>query len=164
MKAIKEIMATSPISCGKNETIKTVVGHMSKSNIGFLPVIDENKKVIGTITDRDVCLAISKASKPMNELKVMDVMNKKAHLIKQDEDVHAALKMMRTHQVGRLPVVDNENHLKGIVSLTRIVRKAKESSEKAEIEYSGKENVINTLSAIAERNKKKQNIEEAAEE
>ena len=136
---------------------------MTKSNIGFLPVIDEHKKVIGTITDRDVCLAIGKGSKPVNELKVYEVMNKKAHLVKQDEDVATALKVMRTNQVGRLPVVDDDNHLKGIVSLTHIVRKVKNSSEKEEIEYKGKENVINTLTAIAERNRKRQQDEESDE-
>ncbi len=164
MKAIREIMATSPISCGKNETIQSVVSNMSKSNIGFLPVVDESKKVIGTITDRDVCLAIGKSNKPVHELKVHEVMNKNTHLIRQEEDVASALRIMRTNKVGRLPVVDTDNHLKGIVSLTRIARKIKDSQDKAELEYAGKENVINTLSAIAERNQSKKSVEESAEE
>jgi len=164
MKTIKEVMARSPISCGKNETIQTVANQMFKANIGFLPVIDESKKVIGTITDRDVCLAISKGHKPVHELKVQDVMNKNAHFIRQEEDVSSALRLMRLNQVGRLPVVDTENHLEGVISLTRIARKIKDSNEKAELEYAGRENIINTLGAIAERNKSKKGVEAHTED
>ena len=56
MKTVKEIMVSSPQYCGKHETLQTVAEKMSKSNIGSLPVVDENKKPIGIITDRDICL------------------------------------------------------------------------------------------------------------
>ncbi|MFN6039426.1 MAG: CBS domain-containing protein, partial [Bacteroidota bacterium] len=54
MKKIKEMMTASPKTVGKNESLKTVATQMSKSNIGSLPVVDENKKVVGIVTDRDI--------------------------------------------------------------------------------------------------------------
>lgn len=154
MKKVTDLMNAVPVSCSKDETIKNVVNQMSKSNIGFMPVVDENKKVIGTITDRDVALSLTKSDKTPDKLKVQEVMNASAHTIGQDEDASRALEIMRTKQVGRLPVVDKDLRLKGVVSLMGITRKIQNSNEKTEIEHQGKENIINTARAIAERNHK----------
>jgi predicted transcriptional regulator len=160
MKAIKEIMKTAPLSCGKSETLQSVVNQMYKANIGFLPVVDENKKVIGTITDRDVFMALGKTNKTPKDLKVQEVMNKTAHLIGQDDTVVTALQVMRTKHVSRLPVVDSESRLKGVVNLARIARNVKDSSEKNELGHAGSENILNTFISLAERNSNKQYIED----
>jgi CBS domain-containing protein len=163
MKAVKEIMKTPAKSVVKSETIQSAAKTMYKSNIGFLPVVDENEKVVGTITDRDIALAIGKNSKPSQEIKVHEVMNSTIHTIKAEDDTAAALKLMRTKQVGRLPVVDSENRLKGIVSLMGIARTVKNDAKKEEVEYEGTENILNTLHSLAERNQKAEVVEEAAE-
>lgn len=125
---------------------------MEQSKIGFLPVIDESKKVIGTLTDRDLALAIGKSDKGPNDLKVEEVMNKNVQTVKPDADATEALKIMRTKKVGRLPVVDNEQHLTGIVSLMDIARRVKDTPEKDSLEHEGEENIVNTFYSLAERN------------
>ena len=153
MKNVQEIMVTSPKYCGKNETLQAVAEQMAKSNIGSLPVVDENKKLVGIITDRDIALTLGKqAGKKLTEIKVQDVIaNKKVHSVLDEDNLQTALKIMRTKQVRRLPVVDNEKTLKGIVTLNHIVRLTHESNEEAEMEYKGEENVIKTLHSIANR-------------
>jgi CBS domain-containing protein len=152
MKKIKEMMTASPKTVGKNESLKIVLTQMSKSNIGSIPVIDEHKKVIGILTDRDVSLAIGNSDKSIEDIRVMDVMSKEIHTCKEDDDPVTALKIMRSKKVGRLPVINNENKLTGIITLDGILRKAQDMPQKDEIIFKGKENVINTLNAIAERN------------
>src|SRR5258708_7014026 len=134
MKPVKDIMKLQPVSVVKNETVKNAVNQMDRSNIGFLPVVDENQKVVGTVTDRDIALAIGKLNKPANEIKVHEVMNSIIHSIKPEDDTASALKVMRTKKVGRLPVVDSENKLKGVVSLMGITRKVKEGNGLSELE------------------------------
>jgi CBS domain-containing protein len=152
MKKIKEMMTASPKTVGKNESLKTVATQMSKSNIGSLPVVDENKKVVGIVTDRDISLAISKSDKSINDIRVMDVMTPDVHTCKEEDDPQTALGIMRSKKVGRLPVVNTENKLTGIITLDGILRKAQNTPLKDELIHTGKENVINTLNAIAERN------------
>jgi len=152
MTTIKELMADAPQSCRKSETIQSAANQMEKSNVGFLPVVDENQKVIGTVTDRDIALAVGRAASPGQTLQVQEVMSPQVYTVHPDDDATAALKIMRTKQIGRLPVVDSEHRLKGVVSLMGITRKITSIREKDEFEHKGKENIINTLRSIAERN------------
>jgi CBS domain-containing protein len=135
MKTVKEIMYSTPKYCGKNESLLNAVREMSKSNIGSLPVVDSDKKVVGIITNRDVCTTLGKTSKTLAELKVQEVMTPEAYICTPEDDTKTALKIMRTKKVHRLPVVDKEGHLKGLLSLNTIVREFEGSREKAEIEY-----------------------------
>jgi len=163
MQIIENIMHAQPEAVTKNDTLKSAASKMERSNIGFLPVVDENQKVVGTLTDRDITLAIGKASKGPQEMKVNEAMNSEIYTIRPEEDAAAALKLMRTKRVGRLPVVDSENRLKGVVTLTSIAKKINKSNDQKELEYNGKENILNTLRSIADRNKK-ETVEEPAEE
>jgi predicted transcriptional regulator len=164
MKTIKEIMTSPAQAVEKNETIRSAANLMYKSNIGFLPVVDKDNKVVGTITDRDITMAIGRTNTPVHELKIHEIMNKKVHTVDSKDDAAMALKIMRTKQVGRLPVVDTENRLKGVISLMGIAHRIKNNSQKNELEHSGEENIINTLHSLAERSQKLQSIEESAEE
>jgi predicted transcriptional regulator len=152
MKKIKEIMATDLKTVGKNESLKTVATQMAKANVGSLPVVDENQQVIGMITDRDMSMAFSKIDRTAKEIKVQEVMTKNVFTCKEEDDPITALGIMRTKKVGRLPVVDKENKLTGIITLDSILRKAQHTSDEEQILFRGKENVLNTLNSIAERN------------
>ncbi|HXC04176.1 MAG TPA: CBS domain-containing protein [Bacteroidia bacterium] len=152
MKTVREIMVAEPQQCSKNDTLKQIASRMEKANIGCLPVVDEARKVVGIITDRDIALTLHRSNKPLSELKVHEVMTKEVHAIRPEEHTDTALRIMRTRKVGRLPVVDGDFKLKGMVSLNRILRNTHGSSEASELEYAGEENVLNTLHSIAERN------------
>lgn len=153
MKKVKEIMVPYPQYCGQHETLQTVAEKMSKSNIGSLPVVDENKNPIGIVTDRDICMtAAAQSKKTLSELKVQAITDtQKVYTCSAEDNLQTALKIMRTEKVGRLPVVDHEQKLTGIVSLNHIVRKTHGSSDEAEIVYEGKENVMKTLHSLASR-------------
>jgi CBS domain-containing protein len=152
MKTVKDIMVNFPKYIGKHETLQTVAEYMSKCNIGSLLVLDENQKLAGIITDRDITLTAGAYEQNLCEIKVQDVIrNKKIYTVSPDDDLQTALYLMRTKQVGRLPVIDKNQKLQGIVSLNHIVRKTHGSPEQDEIVYNGKENVMRTLHALAIR-------------
>jgi CBS domain-containing protein len=151
MEKVKEIMTDTPFSCKEDETIQQVANQMSKSNIGFLPVIDKNQKVVGTITDRDVVLSLARTAKTPAQLKVQEVMRKETHTVDPEDDATKALEIMRTRKVRRIPVVDSDKRLRGIVSLTGLARRIRNSSNRNHFEYQGKENIISTLHALADR-------------
>lgn len=155
MKTVREIMTKTVQTVDKNSSLQTAANQMSQSNIGFLPVVDENKKLVGTITDRDVALAIGKINGSPADVKVQDVMNKTVHTVTGEENATVALNTMRTKQVGRLPVVDKDQHLEGVVTLMGIARQVHNAPEEKELESGGADNLLNTLYAIAERNDKK---------
>ncbi|MBI2270504.1 MAG: CBS domain-containing protein [Bacteroidetes bacterium] len=153
MKTIQEIMVKSPKYCDKNETVQSAIERLSNANIGSLPVLDENKKVVGMVTDRDICLSLGKDSKKSaSEIKIQDIIkNKEVHTCLPDDNIQTALKIMRTKQVGRVPVVDKDRNLKGIVTLGHILNETRGSNEEAQIQYAGEENIIKTLHAISDR-------------
>ena len=163
MKTIKDIMTSSPKTCKKTDGVQTVAKQMASSNVGSMPVVDENSKIVGMITDRDIALSIGKNDKSINDLKVSDVMTSSVETISAESDATEALKLMRTKKIGRLPVVDSEKRVKGIITLNGIVRGVRDASDKEEIGFKGKENVISTLQAIAERNEL-ESVDEFGEE
>lgn len=162
MKTIKEVMTTTVQTVDRNANLQAAANQMSQSRVGFLPVVDENHKLVGTITDRDVALAIGKINRSPAEVKVQDIMNKTVHTVRAEDNATTALNMMRTKQVGRLPVVDKDQHLTGVVTLMGIARQVKNTPDKRELESEGPDNILNTLYAIAERNDNRKEQERVA--
>lgn len=150
MKTVKEIMYSAPRYCTKTDSLQNAVKELSKANIGSLPVIDVDKKVVGIITNRDVCQALGRNTRSITDLKVDEVMTKNAHVCKPEDDTKTALKIMRTQKVHRLPVVDKDGRLRGLLSLNAIVRDVV-GKEKPDLEHAGEENIVKTLRAIAEK-------------
>jgi len=153
MKTVKDVMVSFPEYCEKNDTLQTAAEKMLRANVGSLPVLDENKKIVGVITDRDITLAAAAHSgKRLSEMNIQEVTNKqKVQTVTPDQDLQSALKIMRTKKVGRLPVVDNDQKLKGIVSLNHIVRQVSGSTDEAEIAHEGSENVLKTINSFSSR-------------
>ena len=92
---------------------------MKDSNLGALPVVDKDQKVIGIITDRDICLSLAnKGKKTISELSVKEIVPQaKVHTIKIEDTVTDALREMRKNRIGRLPVTNNDGKLKGMISI-----------------------------------------------
>lgn len=113
---VKQFMTDGIEALSPNETVLNASRLMKKHNIGSIPVIDEDSKVIGLITDRDIVIRVFADILPMNT-KVESVMTKPVFTIEQTEEVGAAISLMADKQVRRLPVVDHEQKLVGMISL-----------------------------------------------
>ena len=110
-----EIMVKDPLYIGPDEKISTTELLMLRKNIGGLPVVNEQKKLIGIITQRDIRLARFAMSLDSPFTLVKDLMTPDPISIKASATIKEILAKMSEHAVERLPVVNEENELIGLV-------------------------------------------------
>jgi CBS domain-containing protein len=90
---------------------------MWEHDCGIVPVVDAEGRPVGIVTDRDLCMAAYTRNEPLSRMPVRDVMAREIHCCRTDDDESAVHAAMRAYQVRRLPVVDADGRLQGIVSL-----------------------------------------------
>jgi CBS domain-containing protein len=116
----KEIMEKDVQFVFADEKVDSAAEMMRDSEIGFVPVCDpENKKVVGTLTDRDIAIRIVAESRAA-ETPVSEVMTTAPIFCNSDDDVGQARELMESHQVSRVIVLDNSERLAGVISLADI--------------------------------------------
>jgi CBS domain-containing protein len=118
---VREIMTTSPVTCTPETSLGVAAGRMADSKSGILPVLDTRGRLVGIITDRDICLAISRTNRNALSISVREVMTRKVSSVQLTDDVRRALAMMRTARVRRVPVLDAAGHLEGVLSIDDII-------------------------------------------
>jgi len=112
---IRDVMTSSPICCEPADRLDTVATLMRAHDCGVIPVC-EFGKVIGVITDRDItCRAVATGDIPA-AVAVKDLMTAPVYTVRQDDDVQAAIDLMEKAQVRRLPVLDEEDNIVGIIA------------------------------------------------
>ena len=123
---VKDIMIHPARSCGPETTLNEAAMMMWDTDCGALPVVNFEGKVIGMITDRDICMATATRNRPPSEITVFETITGQVHACAPGDDIHAAMETMARHQVRRLPVVDDRGLLAGMVSMNDIVLRAGE--------------------------------------
>jgi len=125
MKAEK-IMTTDVATCRPEDSLNEAARIMWERDCGFVPVTAETSdgRVVGILTDRDVCMAAYTRGQRLGEIRVADVMSKDIHACKATDDLDAVEEAMRGSQVHRLPVLDGDARLLGVISLADIAREA----------------------------------------
>jgi CBS domain-containing protein len=121
---VKDVMMRTPVSCRPETNVGAAVEMMWVRNCGMLPVVNEDEKVIGVVTDRDICIALGTRNRLPGEITIAEVSPGKSFCCKGDDDVHAALGAMAKAKVRRLPVINDQGKLEGILSMDDVVRHA----------------------------------------
>ena len=122
---VLDICSRNVIGCRLNTNLATVGWMMWESDCGVVPVLDELGKVIGVITDRDICMAAATKHRPASEITVQEVCSGKVYTCRLNDEVRTALETMRTNCVRRLPVVDAEGKIQGLLSLNDVALAAR---------------------------------------
>jgi CBS domain-containing protein len=135
----QEIMKSDVKCLSETDTIQTAARKMRDLNVGFLPVCDNNKNVLGTLTDRDIAIRVCAAELPVSTTRVAEVMTREVVACRPEDDLEAAEKQMSHHHKSRILVIDRNQGLRGIISLSDI----------AEYDEAGR--VSRTLRAVAAR-------------
>ena len=146
---VKDLMTTSPTACTLTNSLADAGGMMWQNDCGILPVVAEGGKVVGLITDRDICMAGVLNGRNLTNIAVDDVISRKVFSCKADDDVRNALKAMQENKVRRLVVVDDLGMLEGIVSMNDIVLRAEGAKDKKSPEVSYAD-VVNTYKSICQ--------------
>lgn len=127
---VKNLMTAEVESCRADENLTKAIEIMWRRDCGVVPIVDEENRVVGMITDRDVCIAAGSRDQKASEIKIGEVVSGKVVTCSADEEAEDALKKMRRKKVKRLPVVGENNELVGILSITDVLRKDKKSKKK----------------------------------
>ncbi len=115
MQTLKDVMSKDVQVISPEATIREAAQHMLKGNFGMMPV-GENDRMIGAISDRDIVIRAVAEGKT-SDTKVRDIMSTGIVWASQDDTVDQAAELMGKHQIRRLPVIDADKRLVGIVAL-----------------------------------------------
>jgi len=118
MKKCDVVMTKNPVCCLPDDMVAKVAQLMKRENIGPIPVIEneETRKLVGIVTDRDLALKIVAEGRDAKSTKVEAVMTRKVVTCRAEDDLQIALDAMSKHQLRRIPIVDNDNKILGIIS------------------------------------------------
>lgn len=145
---VKDIMRGTVIFCKPETNLAEAVDLLWSSDCGVLPVVNTANKVIGIITDRDICVAVGSRNRAPADLLVKHVASSEVVTCKGEDDVRSALEIMRDNQIRRLPVVNEAGVLKGILSVNDIILRAEPIGKPSELSYN---DVMPVLKAISQR-------------
>ena len=113
---VHDIMTSTVKVARPNESIRCAARAMRTMNVGSLPVCD-GERLVGMVTDRDIiCRGLADSSNP-SKLTAESVMTKGIVYCKADEDVEDALHIMEEKQIRRLPVIDDNKRMVGMLSI-----------------------------------------------
>ena len=122
---VADVMSREVQSCRLSDSLERAAQIMWDHDRGALPVLDEGGHTVAMITDRDTCMAAYTRGKPLRDLNVYGAASARVHTVRADEPIEAAVTLMVTHRVRRLPVLDLGGNLVGVISLADLARHSK---------------------------------------
>jgi CBS domain-containing protein len=139
---VQEIM-THEVSCAQPETNAAAAAELMWTNdCGSLPVVEDGRRVIGMVTDRDLFIALGTQNKRASDLTVGEIMRVNPSVCSPRDDLRNALMTMAEDRVHRLPVVDETGALRGILSIDDVIARSDSTL---------KDQVLRTLEAVCSR-------------
>ena len=138
MKA-KDFMIKDVISLNEEASIKTLLEVLMKHKIGGLPLVDPNNKLLGIVTDGDVLRymnpkafissyvtyieELDETLKSKSESPVKAIMKKKVVFVREEDELEDVLKLLATHHFKKIPVVNENRQVVGVISRGDMIRK-----------------------------------------
>ena len=124
-KGIREVMTSNPRTIEADKPVADAAKLMRDEDVGLAPIV-EGDRLVGALTDRDIAIRVvaegkDPASKPVREVASTDVVT-----VDPDQDLDEALNLMAQHQVRRIPVVEQDGRLVGVVAQADVARQADE--------------------------------------
>jgi CBS domain-containing protein len=152
---VQDVMTRNVKSCQPETSMDQAAMMMWDYDCGVLPVVDYDGSVTGMITDRDIAIAAATRGRLTTQIRVGEVMSGNVYACAEDEDIKSALHTMRREKVRRLPVINYEGKLAGILSLNDLVLRAEEPrvGRAPEVPY---EDIMSTFKAICEHSRVQQ--------
>ena len=127
-KSVREAMTEDPRSIGQSASVVEAARLMREADIGSLPITDD-EQLVGMITDRDITTRVVAEAADPKMTSVGDVVSRDLISVEPDEDLEEAVQLMASHQVRRLPVVEN-GRLVGIVAQADVALTLRENEQR----------------------------------
>jgi CBS domain-containing protein len=118
-----------------SDTVEEAARLMKQEDVGPIPVVQDHqgKKLVGIVTDRDLVVKVLAAGREAKRTKLEDVMTRNPVTCREDDDVDGCIRAMSEHQVRRMPIVDKNNCIVGIVAQADIATRVDEPERTAEM-------------------------------
>ena len=124
-KSVQELMTSNPCSIDTDKSAAYAAKMMRDEDVGLAPIV-EGKKLVGTLTDRDIAIRVVAEGQDPQATTVRDVASTKLVTIDPEQDLDEALRLMAQHQVRRLPVVEEDGNVVGVVAQADVAKHASE--------------------------------------
>jgi CBS domain-containing protein len=121
---VSELLQRDIVTCTDRDTLERAAQLMWELDVGCLPVVNADGRVVGMTTDRDVCMAAFLQGAPLRSIAVSSVMSREVVTCRECDDVDAVAQAMRHRQIRRVPVIDEAGQLIGMVSINDLARAA----------------------------------------
>jgi predicted transcriptional regulator len=152
---VKDVMTMKVASVWSDEPLSRAAQLMWECDCGSVPVQEAGSgRIIGMLTDRDICMATWSREQSPASISVGDVMSRKLYSVGPDDSIQATEILMRSKQVRRVPVLDGERQLLGIVSLADIATESRRENFRAMATDVAPEEITATLADICRREPK----------
>jgi CBS domain-containing protein len=144
---VRDLMTKTVVCCRPEMSLAEAGALMWENDCGVLPIVSDTGKLTGVITDRDICIALSTRNAQSSRITTGEVVKMQTFVCSPEDDVHNALRTMRKERIRRLPVVNEEGGLVGILSMNDVVLHAEkgDGKKKPAIAY---DDVVHAFQAI----------------
>ena len=122
---VRDVMTSDVGYCQPNTALAQAAMIMWQRDCGVVPVVNDEQQVVGMITDRDICIAVSMQNRLASQIKVGEIIYGEVKSCRPEDDLEDVLKTMRKRQLRRLPVTSKDGVLAGIISIGDLLNVAK---------------------------------------
>ena len=143
---VAQLMSRHPVTCNVNGSVNEAARLMWEHDCGAVPVVDDDGNVVGIVTDRDICMAAYTQGEKLCAIPLASAMAKTVTCCRPEETIEAAEATMSRNQVRRLPVVNAESHIVGLLSISDLAR---EVSRPRALGDGSQRGFVATVSAIS---------------
>jgi CBS domain-containing protein len=120
-KSIREVMTSNPRTIDAGESVVQAAKLMRDEDVGLAPVV-EGDRLVGTLTDRDIAVRVVAEGRNPEQTRVRDVASTDLVTVDPQQDLDEALRLMAAHRVRRVPVVEEDNRLVGVIAQADVAR------------------------------------------
>jgi CBS domain-containing protein len=125
-KSVRDLMSSNPRSIESDQPVVEAAKIMRDEDVGLVPVVD-GERLVGTVTDRDIAIRVTAEQKDPSSVRVQEIASTDLVTVDPQQDLDEALRLMARHQVRRLPVVEEDGRLVGIVAQADVAREGRDS-------------------------------------
>ena len=122
-KSIREVMTKKPCSIDADKPVSYAAKMMRDEDVGIAPIV-ERERLVGVLTDRDIAIRVVAEGRDPQQVRVHEVASSDVVTVDPQQDLDEALRLMARHQVRRLPVVEEDGRLVGVVAQADVARDA----------------------------------------
>ena len=135
MTTCRDVMTADPVCVLPGDSVDKAAQIMKNEDVGSVPVVDnhQSRKLMGIVTDRDLALKVVAEGRDNRTTRIQDVMTWNVTTCRVDDDVQKAMTAMAEYQVRRIPVVDKNNMIVGIISQADVATRTEDTQKTGEV-------------------------------